>query len=277
MAAALRAVLGSARKPLALLGLCVAVLATAAIAKAIGPVQIPFSDLEVTARWSVHPSRLPKDRDAPVAIHGGFEVGTRSGAHPPAVREIDFELDRRISLATKGLPVCRPSIELQTRESCRDSIVGEGHAQVEIQFAEQEPILASSRVTVFYGHPQRISERSRRSTAGASRTAAPAFFIQLVLPVPVPAAVVMPVTVRRVERGVYGYRAEARVPVIAGGAASLVRLRLRIGKRWTYEGKRYSLLRARCAAGRLGSRAEFSFADGALLRTTFSQPCQVKR
>ena len=262
------------KRPLALVGAGVALLAMAGVSGAVAA-SIPIPDIAVHAWGGVDPLRLPKNRDAPVTIHGGFRIGTRSGAHPPAVREIGFDLDRHISLATKGLPVCRPNVETQVTESCRDSIVGEGSAEVQIQLPEQEPVLASSHATVFYGS-QRTVQEAGGSTAGAPGTAAPAFFIQLFLSVPAPAAAVIPVTVRPSGRGVYGYRAEARVPVIAGGAGSLVSLRLRIGKRWTYRGRRYSLLSARCGSGRFQMGDEFLFADETVTRATLLQPCRVR-
>lgn len=262
------------KKPLALVGVAVALLAMLGISRA-GAVRIPLPDVVLHVWGGIDPSRLPGGRNAPIAIHGGFRIGTRSGAHPPAVREIGFELDRHISLATEGLPVCRPNVEVPARESCRDSIVGEGSAQVQIELPEQEPVLASSHATVFYGFSHTVQEAGK-STAGAARAGAPTFFIQLFLSVPVPAAVVIPVTVRPGDRGIYGYRAEARVPVIAGGAGSLVSLRLRIGRRWTYGDRRYSLLNGRCGNGRLRVRSEFLFADETVMLGSLLQPCQVK-
>jgi hypothetical protein len=204
---------------------------------------------------------LPKGRDAPIRLHGDVRIDTLSGTHPPAVRKIDLELDRDVSLATTGLPACRSSIERSIREACRDSRVGEGTAEIHIQFPEQGPVLSNAPVAV-YNTPHK-GEFAK-------------FLAVLYVAIPVPAAIPIWIAVRRPERA-HGYRLEASVPVIAGGSGSIVKLRLTIGRRWTYDGKRYSLLSARCSAERLEFRTELSFADGTLLRSTSVQPCLVKR
>jgi hypothetical protein len=259
MVAAVLAVVGRAgRKSLALLGLSVALL-TATVAAA--PVQIPLPDLEASGQWSVNPLGLPKDRDAPIRLHGDVRIDTLSGTHPPAVRKIDLELDRDISLATTGLPACRTRREASIRRACRDSRVGEGRAEIHIQFPETEPILSNAPVAV-YNTPHK-GEFAK-------------FLALLDVAVPVPAAIPIWIAVRRA-KGAHGYRLEASVPVIAGGSGSIVSLRLAIGRRWTYEGKRYSLLSGRCSADHLEFRTELSFEDDTLLRSTSVQPCLVKR
>ena len=97
---------------------------------------------------------------------------------------------------------------------------------------------------------------------------------------PVRAAVVMPITLRRVDRGIYGRRVELHVPSIAGDAGRIFAMRLRIGKRWTFDGKRYSLFGARCPVPSrrlLMRRSSFLFADGEVLSATLVQPCKVRR
>lgn len=223
----------------------------------------PPPDLAVDVWGDVKPSRLPDDRVAPVSVDGGFKAYTASGDPPPAIREVDLELDRHIWLTTTGLPVCHPSnVEIPIEQACRDSIVGKGSARFDIRFEEVQPILANARATVY------------SAPAGA---AVAKFLVVLDLRIPVLATAVISVVVHRVDRGIYGFRAEAKVPDVAGGAGRLIELRLRIGKRWKYRDERYSLLSARCTNGRLQERSTFLFSDESAIGTTLIEPCGVSR
>ncbi len=53
--------------------------------------------------------------------------------------------------------------------------------------------------------------------------------------------------------------------------------RLKIGRKWTYKGKRHSYLNARCENGKLQAKGEFTFTDGTFLSGTFIRPCEVRR
>jgi hypothetical protein len=262
------------KKPLLAL-VFAAVLATAGIAA--GAVKIPPSDPSVRVWGGIDPTRLPRDHDAPISIHGGFGFTTTVGG-TPLLREIDLELDRHISLTTRGLPSCLWGSIGEIRQACRNSIVGEGSTDVSIQRTEQAPIIARSPVTVFYGRQYVTLGRSAGS-AKASRPRASRFFAAFALSVPEPTTVVMPITLQRVDRGIYGRRVELHVPSIAGNAGRILAMRLRIGKRWAFKGKRYSLLSARCPVPkrRLLMRSSFLFADGETSAGTLLQPCKVRR
>lgn len=259
-----------------------AVLATAGIAT--GAVKIPPSDPSVQVRGGIDPKRLPKDRDAPISIHGGFWFTTTGVGQTPPLREFDFELDRHISLATRGLPACRfggRNIRggAPIQRVCHDSIVGKGSATVLIAFPESPPLLVKSNATVFYGRMRRPMREDTRASVEAAKATVPALFTIFDLPIPVPTTVVIPVTAHRLDKDIYGYRVEGKIPVVAGGSGSLLSLRLRIGKRWTYKGRRYSLLSARCPvpSRRLLMRSSFLFADEETLAATLLEPCKVRR
>ena len=91
-----------------------------------------------------------------------------------------------------------------------------------------------------------------------------------------PATFVVPIVIERINKGVYGYRTKTTIPKIADGAGIPVSGSLRIGRRWTHRGVRYSYLNARCETGRLQARGEFGFDDGTLLSGTFLRPCRVR-
>ncbi|HEX6753482.1 MAG TPA: hypothetical protein VF093_07870 [Solirubrobacterales bacterium] len=251
---------------LALVAVGVTLFALAGTADAI-KVHLRLGDLLITGEGGVTPTRLPKDRDAPITIYGGGTISTVSGAYPPVIKDINFEFDKHGSVVTTGLPVCT-SAKLQAttvaaaRKNCPGAIVGKGFGRGVVVFPEQPAIPVSSPITLFNG-PKK----------GGNDTV----FAHFYTTVPAPVAFVIPIVIQKISKGVYGYRTEARIPPIAGGNGIPLSGHLTIGKKWTYKGKRYSYVNARCATGRLQARGEFGFRDGTLLKGTFFQPCQVKR
>lgn len=250
---------------LALLAAGFILLALAATAGAI-KVHLRQGDLLITGEGGVTPNRLPKDHDAPITIYGGGEISTVSGAYPPVIKDINFEFDKHGSVVTTGLPVCTAA-KLQAttvpaaRKNCPGAIVGKGFGRGVVVFPEQPAIPVSSPITIFNG-PKK----------GGDNTV----FAHFYTTVPAPVAFVVPIVIQRIHKGVYGYRTEARIPPIAGGNGIPLSGHLTIGKKWTYKGKRYSYVNARCATGRLQARGEFGFRDGTLLKGTFFQPCKAK-
>ncbi len=63
---------------------------------------------------------------------------------------------------------------------------------------------------------------------------------------------------------------------IAGGAGIPVSDHLTVGRKWTYKGKRYSYVNARCETGHLQVAGDFAFSDGTLLTGTYLKPCKAQ-
>ncbi len=255
------------RRRLAISGLvaalCLLVLAGAASAV---KVHLQLGDLVIVGEGGFTPTRLPKDRDAPIELYGGGKISTVSGAYPPVIKDINFEFDKHGSVVTTGLPVCtagklQATTVAAARKNCPGAIVGKGFGRGVVVFPEQPAIPVSSPITIFNG-PKK----------GGNDTV----FAHFYTTVPAPVAFVIPIVIQKISKGIYGYRTEARIPPIAGGNGIPLSGHLRIGKKWTYKGKRYSYVNARCATGRLQARGEFAFRDGTELRGTFFAPCQVK-
>jgi hypothetical protein len=253
------------RGVLAVSALGLALLALAGTASAV-KVHLQLGDLVIVGEGGFTPKRLPKDRDAPIELYGGGKISTVSGAYPPVIKDINFEFDKHGSVVTTGLPVCTSS-KLQTttvavaRKNCPGAIVGKGFGRGVVVFPEQPAIPVSSPITLFNG-PKK----------GGNNTV----FAHFYTTVPAPVAFVIPIVIQRISKGIYGYRTEARIPPIAGGNGIPLSGHLRIGKKWTYKGKRYSYVNARCATGRLQARGEFVFREGTELRGTFFEPCKAK-
>lgn len=256
---------GRRRLLAAIPAVALAALLLAGTASAV-KVHLRLGNIVITGQGGFNPKALPKDHNAPISIHGGGRIDTVSGELPPVIQDINFEFDRHGSVVTTGLPVCTAG-KLQAttvpaaRERCPGSIVGKGFGRGVIAFPEQEPIPASSPITIFNG-PKKGGN--------------PSVLAHFYTTIPVPTAFVIPIVIQRISNGIYGYRTEARIPPIAGGAGVPLSGHLRIGKRWTYKGKRYSYINARCATGRLQARGEFAFRDGTLLKGTFFEPCSVR-
>jgi hypothetical protein len=237
---------------------CVA--ATAAYA-----LELRAGDIIVSAEGGFAPKALPKHENAPITLHGGGKISTASGALPPVLQTLTIDFDRHGSVVTTGLPVCTmaklaATSTVQARRNCSGSIVGEGEGKAIVKFPEQGPIPASSPITLFNGPPKHGD---------------PTVLAHAYLNVPAPTAYIVPIVIEKIHKGVYGYRTEATIPKIAGGAGIPISGSIKIGKKWTYKGKKYSYINARCETGHLQAKGEFTFNDGTFLMGTFLKPCTV--
>ena len=82
--------------------------------------------------------------------------------------------------------------------------------------------------------------------------------------------------IEKINKGVYGYRTEARIPKIAGGYGHPISGKIKVDRKWTFKGSKHSFINARCETGRLQARGEFTFKDGTFLTGTFLRPCKVR-
>jgi len=246
------------------------VLALALIAGAVTTayaLQLRVGELLVTADGGFAPKALPKHENAPITLHGGGKISTVSGALPPILQTITILFDRHGSVVTTGLPVCtEPKLQSTTvaaaRHNCPGAIVGEGFGHAIVKFPEQAPIPVSSPITLFNG---------------PRKHGFPTVFAHAYTTVPVPTTFVVPIVIETIHDGVYGYRTKATIPKIAGGAGVPISGSLKIGRKWTYKGKKHSYVNARCETGHLQAKGQFTFSDGTFLSGTFVRPCSVRR
>lgn len=249
------------------IGVAIALVLVALVAAGAYALTLHAGDLVIEADGDFAPRALPKTVDAPISLHGGGKISTVSGALPPILQTLTIEFDRHGSVQTTGLPVCRAG-QLQAtttaaaRRACPGAIVGKGFGHAIVAFPEQKPIPVSSPITLFNGPP-----------SGAS----PTVLAHAYTTVPVPTTFVVPIVIERIHHGIYGYRTKAKIPKIAGGSGVPISGSLKIGRKWTYKGKHYSYVNARCEVGRLQARGEFTFDDGTFLTATFFRPCTVRK
>lgn len=248
----------------AVLGLLIA--AGTAIASSF-KVHVRLGDIVLDAKGGFAPNALPKFKDAPITVHGGGKLSTLSGDLPPILDTFIIEFDRHGHLDTTGLPVCTKGKLIATdvpaaRRACGDAIVGEGVGSAVVAFPEQGHIKVSSPITLFNG-----PKKGRNDTIIAHAH----------LDYPGPTTFIVPIVIEKISKGVYGYRVKVKIPKIAGGYGHPIEGSSKVGKKWTFKGKKHSYINARCETGRFQARGEFTFKDGTKMKATFFLPCKVRK
>jgi hypothetical protein len=244
----------------------VLVVAGSALAlKAVTKIHIQAGNIVVDGEGGFTPTALPRNVDAPIVLFGNGKISTVDGELPPVLKTIEFEFDKHGSVQTVGLPICSASklqatTVPQARKLCPGSIVGTGFGHAIVKFPEQAPIPANSPITLFNG-PRKGGD--------------PTLFAHAYTTVPVSTTFVVPIRIETIHNGRYGYRVKAEIPKIAGGAGIPISGSIRVGRKWTFKGKKHSYVNARCADGRLQAIGKFGFKDGTQLQGTFLSPCQI--
>lgn len=235
-----------------------------------GPVKVKVGDLEFTADGGFKPKALSKTELTPIAFEAAGTIKSLNPdpekRHPPALKEVLVEADKNTAVTTKGYPKCK-SGQLQSQDSkhaeeiCEDAIIGKGTTGVEVLFSEQKRVPVHSKLLVFNG-----------GEAGGVTT----FYIHAYITVPVPAAIVTTVKIKKIHHGRYGMLATASIPKIAGGAGSVTSFSLKIDKKFTYKGKKASVLSAKCPDGKLQAHATAVFVDGTRASAEVIRACTGK-
>ena len=210
-------------------------LGVVAIASAV-TTTLRAGNLIVTFGGTVSPKSLPKSKYVPVSSNIFGKIKTSDGTHPSAFRETEFDIDKDIKINVKGYPTCKGG-QLEARDTkaalkaCGTTVLGEGDADVEIAFPEQNPIKVHSPLTIFNG-----GEKGGKVT----------LYFHIFITVPAPTAVVTTVTISRKGTGIHSV---AKVPVVAGGSGSALDFSFKIGKTYSYKGKKIGYFEAKCPDG----------------------------
>jgi hypothetical protein len=199
----------------------------------------------------ISPTKLPKHGSAPITARIEGEISTRDGSHPPALQDLEADIDKTIKVDAVGLPTCRTSqLEATStavaKKVCGDAIVGSGTAEVEVAFPEQKPFRSTGPLLLFNG-----------GVHGGTTTV----LLHVYVDVPAPTAVIVRATVTRIHEGRFGLRLKAHIPKVAGGAGSATAFNIKIGRRYTYQGRKKSFLAGSCPTGSWATKGAVSFAD----------------
>jgi hypothetical protein len=213
------------------------------------------------------PVKLPHTHEAPIKFWGHRNIRTKDGSTPPPVTHVMVEFDKFGHLEARGLPKCTrgkliATTPSQARKLCPGAIVGAGFGKAVVAFPDQAPISVGSPVTFFNG-PQIDGD--------------PSVIFHAYLDVPAPATYLIPIRIEQIHKGIYGYRANAKIPPIAGGYGSPTDLRFRFGRDWRFRGMDLSYIYARCPRSQvLRVRLEARFEDATVLHGTFLDPCKIR-
>lgn len=251
------------RKRLSRVGICALVVLLLGAGSAAA-IKLTLGNVVVVTDGGFTPTTLPKERFAPIKLHGYGKISTTDGGNPPILDTLTIWFDKHGEVETRGLPVCttgklQATTPAVARKNCSGAIVGKGFGTAVIAFPEQRPFKASSPITIFNGPPKNGN---------------PTVLAHAYLGVPAPTTYIVPVEIQRVNDGRYGFKTEAKIPKIAGGAGIPIYGNLKIGREWNFKGKRLSYANASCADGRLQGKGQFNFKDGTVLEGEIIKPCQ---
>ncbi len=235
-----------------------------ASASAFG-LQSSIEGVTVSVTANVFPRALPARGNAPVKLRSVVRIKSDNGKAVPALDKIEFNFDKHGFLDTKGLPVCTQAKLAATtpqvaRKRCAGAIVGEGTGRAEVRLPGAAPQEISSPLTFFNAPPQ---------------GGMPSLIAHAYEKVPIPQTVLVPIAVKRIGNGRYGYRVEIELPEIAGGYGGATLASATVGRTWKRDGKTVGYVNARCAGSRLQVYGRLSFADGGLIPGTLTSPCRV--
>jgi hypothetical protein len=239
----------------AVLGVIAALIVAAAASGAAKPSKcngVKVSNLELSFCGGFSPTVLPKKTMAPIAFSLSANFKSLDGSHLPALKEFLIETDKNGGLNTVGYPVCSAAKIQSTNsdhalQACGPALIGKGKTTVGIELSEDQPeIDAHSDLLLFNG-----------GVRGGVTT----LLVHAYLTLPVPAAVVTTVKVTKVHHGRYGTLAVASIPKIAGGSGSVKSFNLKVDKKFTYKGKKFSVLSAKCPDGKLQGKGKAVFVN----------------
>ncbi|MET0305859.1 MAG: hypothetical protein ABW196_06470 [Solirubrobacterales bacterium] len=248
----------------ALVGIAAVALIGAGTAQAI---KLRIGNIVIVANGGFTPTTLPKHENAPIKLYGSAKFSTVDGTRPSPLRQLVIEFDKHGAVETRGLPKCTKAKLVATtvataRRNCSGSIVGTGFGTAIVELPEQRGIKASSPLTLFNGP----KVHGNPSVLGHAH-----------LDYPAPTTYVILIEIEKISNGRYGFRTVADFPRIANDYGSPLSGHLKIGREWSYKGKRLSYANAHCADGRLQAKAEFSFKDGSFVQGTVFRPCKVRK
>lgn len=233
------------------------------IATAAGPSTVTRSgNLEMTIGQTFTPKALSKTVPTPIELRLWSRLRTLDGSPVPPLSEFVFDTDGNSALDVRGFPTCsggrRDIREPDPIKGCEDTLVGEGTASFDLRFPDSPPMPARAKSYVYNGGFK----------AGVTTLYASTYLTQ-----PITARVVMTIQIAKIQEGRFASRAIVSVPKIANGAGSLTSFNVKIGKDFVRNGKKVSLLTAKCPSGRIHSRVEAKFFNGTNIRSRLVRNC----
>jgi hypothetical protein len=221
----------------------------------------------VSATATIQPRELPKRGGAPITLKSVTRVGTKDGSTPPTLKSIDFLIDKHGFVNGKAFPVC-PLAKLegttpsQARKRCAGALVGKGVGKALVTMPGKAPFRISSPLSLFNAPP--VGGR-------------PTLIAHAYETVPATKTLLVPITVERVGKGRYGFRAQVEFPPIAGGFGAPILAEATVGATRKRGGKEVGYINAYCSGGRLQVEGSLTFTNGDFFPATLTSPCHFPR
>jgi hypothetical protein len=239
----------------------------AGIAVAAGDTAVPIDTLVVTIDGSsgLTPKLLSRSAYTPVGltVAGSIRDLDPAEPQPPPLKEVLLDV-KNLAADTRGYPVCSGGMRdfrsaQDVEHACGNSIVGVGTTTLSIKFPEEEAMVATIPLLVFNG-----------GSVGGTTT----LYIYAYLTQPITTAIVIPI---KIEKAGNGVKSVATVPKIANGAGSVTDFALKIDKKFTYKGKKHSVLSAKCVGGKSRVHVVSKFYDGSEVAADVLRTCTSRR
>ncbi len=229
-------------------------------------------DLFVRFDGGIAPNALPREQLAPISVQVEGTVKTLSGERPPALRQIEIEINRGGRLSNRGLPVCgyNQIVAASPRQAlavCGGSLVGEGIYRADTAFPEQDTFPSRGHILAF----------------NAVSKGHDAILAHIYGNEPVPITRIIVFHIRRTG-GTFGTVLTGNLPVAVNRYGYVKSISLSLFRRYLYRGRVRSYISAACAApaGFFSAlfpfaRTSMTFEDGRTLSSTLTRSCAVNR
>lgn len=227
-------------------------------------------NLIVSLDGGLSPLKLPRDRQAPVAVRLEGGLQTADGSLLPRVTRIELGLPAQGILSTRGLPTCsrgrlRNTKPPEALAACRPALIGRGRLEAQVVLPKQAPFTIRARLLAFNG---RVG--GRRAVLLHSYAASP------------PTVAVVPFLVRP-GSGRFGTALVADLPAALGPWPHFAHFEMTLARRYVYRGEHRSYLSASCpipprfTAGFFSfARATLTLAGGRTIGTGIARGCRAR-
>lgn len=229
-------------------------------------------NLRVSISTRLEPYKLPRAATAPIKAFIAGHVFTADGQTPPQLQRMEIEINRHGHIETEGLPVCKLSqIKATSTEkaiaACGEALVGSGHFWASVVFNEEaRPYHTTGRLLAFNGR----------------KAGKPALFIHIYTTQPFPSAFVVVFAIKAIHDGPYGTELSASLPQALGDWGFVNRIKMNIGRDYTFDGHKRGYFEASCPAPAGAGTASFPLAlanfsfEETQLSSTVTKSCGVK-
>jgi hypothetical protein len=227
--------------------------------------------LRVSFQGELSPHSLPRASQAPIRVSVAADIASTSEQTPPQLRRMSIAINRYGHLDSTGLPVCelkaiQPATTADALAVCRRSLVGEGRFSANVLLKGQAPFPSDGKVYAFNGELD----------------GKPAILAHVYGTNPAPTSYTLPFVISQA-KGTFGTTLTASLPRVTSDSGYVTGLSLKLGKSFSYGGKKHSYLSASCPApkGFPGAtfpfaKASFDFAGGPALSSTLTRSCKVR-